>query len=593
MDAITFDATVFATPSVITLGGSELPTVTDSLVIMGPGAAWASIDANHLSRIFHVDDGIFGNHIVVEIVGLTLTGGMASGLSPADEGGAIFSREMLTVRASVIAGNAADHRGGGIFAYGPQTTIQDSILSGNSAARGGAIYAIQPLQGDYVTTIQNSTLSGNTAIRSAQAFSGRGGGLATSASSGITTIEYSTLSGNTAFYGGGVFFQAFGNATAMLRNSTLSENYAYFGGGAAFNLLSASANATIRNSTLSGNSAVYGGGVNINASASNTATLQNSTLTENYAYNGGGIFSSGSDPTITSSIVAVNTGARPDIEGTASVTNSLIGDNTGSGLAEAQTPDGNGNLVGKPAAAGGTGVIDPSLGPLGNHGGPTLTHELLVGSRALDLGANPAGLTYDQRGVPYVRSSGTGVDMGAVELQVSPDVDGDFNDDGIYDLLDIDALSAAIAAGTHDPLFDLTDDGLVNLADRDAWLAEAGGTNLGAGRIYLLGDANLDGVVDGQDFILWNSHKFTASNQWSRGDFNADDVVDGQDFILWNTNKFTSSDLRLGGGIRLVSELPVSAHWSPLCRVAAEEDILDRPGGKHRDIRTASAPLGE
>ena len=29
---------------------------------------------------------------------------------------------------------------------------------------------------------------------------------------------------------------------------------------------------------------------------------------------------------------------------------------------------------------------------------------------------------------------------------------------------------------------------------------------------------------------------------WSHGDFNGDGVVDGQDFILWNGNKFTSSD---------------------------------------------------
>ncbi len=132
--------------------------------------------------------------------------------------------------------------------------------------------------------------------------------------------------------------------------------------------------------------------------------------------------------------------------------------------------------------------------------------------------------------------------------------DGDFNDDGLYDLLDIDALVGVIAAQSHNPLFDLTQDGLVDLADRDAWLAEAGGINLGPGRVYRLGDANLDGVVDGQDFILWNSNKFTATNQWSLGDFNADGVVDGQDFILWNSNKFTSAQrpVLLHGATRIV-----------------------------------------
>ncbi len=54
------------------------------------------------------------------------------------------------------------------------------------------------------------------------------------------------------------------------------------------------------------------------------------------------------------------------------------------------------------------------------------------------------------------------------------------------------------------------------------------------------GDANGDGTVDGQDFIVWNSHKFTSGNDWTTGDFNGDGFTDGQDFIMWNTNKFMS-----------------------------------------------------
>ncbi len=122
-------------------------------------------------------------------------------------------------------------------------------------------------------------------------------------------------------------------------------------------------------------------------------------------------------------------------------------------------------------------------------------------------------------------------------------VDGDFNDDSLYDCLDINALVAEIAAGTHDLSFDLTGDGLVNLADRDAWLAEAGAINLGPGRAYRVGDANLDGVVDGQDFIRWNAYKFSSTTAWCDGNFNGDFFVDGHDFILWNANKFTSSDV--------------------------------------------------
>ena len=79
-----------------------------------------------------------------------------------------------------------------------------------------------------------------------------------------------------------------------------------------------------------------------------------------------------------------------------------------------------------------------------------------------------------------------------------------------------------IVAGTNSPLYDLTDDGLVNLADRDQWLADAGALNLTSGNPYLLGDSNLDGVVDGQDFIIWNGNKFTSTGKWSQADWNAD-----------------------------------------------------------------------
>ena len=119
---------------------------------------------------------------------------------------------------------------------------------------------------------------------------------------------------------------------------------------------------------------------------------------------------------------------------------------------------------------------------------------------------------------------------------------GDFDDNGLYECADIDALVIQIAAGTNEAAFDLTGDGFVNIADRDAWLAEAGAAQLTSGNAYLLGDANLDGTVDGQDFVIWNANKFTAQPGWCAGDFSADGFVDGQDFVLWNSNKFTTAD---------------------------------------------------
>ncbi|MEM8681227.1 MAG: glycoside hydrolase family 30 beta sandwich domain-containing protein, partial [Planctomycetota bacterium] len=122
-------------------------------------------------------------------------------------------------------------------------------------------------------------------------------------------------------------------------------------------------------------------------------------------------------------------------------------------------------------------------------------------------------------------------------------VPADFDDNGSLSIEDLDRLVAAIATGDHPDLFDLNADGLVNLADRDQWLVVAGETNLASGNPYLVGDANLDGTVDGQDFLAWNNHKFGPTGAWSEGDFNADGVTDGQDFILWNNTKFTSAEI--------------------------------------------------
>ena len=118
-------------------------------------------------------------------------------------------------------------------------------------------------------------------------------------------------------------------------------------------------------------------------------------------------------------------------------------------------------------------------------------------------------------------------------------VNCDFDGDGSCTGVDIDQLTAAIAGGTADLTFDLTGDGAVNGDDLSLWLVEAGNLNLGAP--YLVGDADLNGFVDGQDFIAWNGNKFTQRDAWTGGDFDANGIVDGQDFILWNGNKFTSS----------------------------------------------------
>ena len=126
---------------------------------------------------------------------------------------------------------------------------------------------------------------------------------------------------------------------------------------------------------------------------------------------------------------------------------------------------------------------------------------------------------------------------------VSQPLGPDFNQDGNVDGHDIDLLMEQLVNGPANPtVFDLNGDGAVSLLDRNEWLARAGALNLPSGNAYPMGDANLDGVTDGQDFLAWNNHKFTAATAWTQGNFTADGVIDGQDFIVWNDHKFTSAN---------------------------------------------------
>ncbi|MEM7315457.1 MAG: PEP-CTERM sorting domain-containing protein [Planctomycetota bacterium] len=160
----------------------------------------------------------------------------------------------------------------------------------------------------------------------------------------------------------------------------------------------------------------------------------------------------------------------------------------------------------------------------------------------IDLGFHPVSdLVNDGY---YDSSSDTGkLIANALLFTASPDntPELDLNDDGQLDCTDIDVLTEAIVGAIPDLLFDLTGDGIVNIDDRNLWLAEAGPQNGLAGG-YLPGDANLDGVVDVGDFNIWNANKFSNQARWCLADFTTDGVVDVSDFAVWNANKFTASN---------------------------------------------------
>lgn len=137
----------------------------------------------------------------------------------------------------------------------------------------------------------------------------------------------------------------------------------------------------------------------------------------------------------------------------------------------------------------------------------------------------------------------------------------DFNGDGACDCADVNPLVAKIAGGINNTDYDVNGDGTVDIDDLGEWLMLAGERHLVSGLPYLMGDANLDGTVDGQDFIAWNDHKFTSTPAWCAGDFNADGIVDGQDFVQWNNHKFMSAD-------GLLASVPEPSGWAGAVLVA-------------------------
>lgn len=224
-------------------------------------------------------------------------------------------------------------------------------------------------------------------------------------------------------------------------------------------------------------------------------------------------------------------------------------------------------------------------------GGPTTLVEYVGQGRAtvVGLAAGRDGLYFTDL---YKDLNATSpIEAGARVLRVryvSPTPDGDFNNDGFWNCDDINALTAAIAAGNNPAAFDLTGDSLVNALDRDAWLVEGGANNPATtnGNAFRPADANLDGVVDGTDFGIWNSNKFTNGSAWCLGNFNSDAVIDGSDFGVWNANKFTSSDQRRGTGS--LPQLPVEplrparndmlmSHLSTARDDREKPEVIDRP----------------
>jgi CSLREA domain-containing protein len=253
------DTITFAVTGSITVGPVEpaLPAITQSVSILGPGAAQL--------QIYRPTTGyglsFSGPGQVFEVSGLSVTGlgapsgGVSAGAgaitidsvrlwSNLGSGGLVVSNmATVTVTNSLIDGNTASAGGGLNNTFG-RVLVVNSVISDNGVGfNGGGVYNLGHLEivgslvalneigggmgdsiggGIYssssaVLTMTNSTLSGNLADDPNG--SGFGGGLFTS---GTTTLNNVTITGNTAD-GAGAGLRV-GGGTTTLRNSLIANS---------------------------------------------------------------------------------------------------------------------------------------------------------------------------------------------------------------------------------------------------------------------------------------------------------------------------------------------------------------------------------
>lgn len=443
--------------------------VTGELTIIGAGAAQTIIDGNDLDRVLHVlpganlklsgvtirngsainagglhnggtlelidsiiednevsgADNSVGGGIGNSVGLLSLTRVTVRGNSATVNGGGLYnSSGIISITDSTFENNSADIDGGGLSIFNGSLTMTGGSITGNSAGVDGGGLSVE----NALVSLTEVTVSSNTAVED-------GGGLNSFGSAELRLFT-STVTGNIATsFGGGI--RNFG-ATLGVTDSTISNNQSGTSGGGidndrglaeitnsiiANNLATEDGGGTnnfmgtlgVSNSTYSANQATrFGGGVHNGDSA--TATIINATLTLNTAgETGGGIHSIGSI-SVGNTIVAGNTAIDfgPDVVGVfTTLGTNIIGD---VGPALGLVHDTDGDQVGTSGSP-----IDPLLSPLGDNGGPTLSHALTIDSPAIDAGTTDGAAAADQTGNQRLldgdRDGNLAVDIGAVEFR--------------------------------------------------------------------------------------------------------------------------------------------------------------------------------
>ena len=332
--------------------------ITGNTKIRVSGDTMATIDANDMDRAIDVRPGgsLTGSRLV------------------------ILDGELSPTAFADNAGGGIRVSGGAVLKLSRSIVLSNEILGTNGRPHGGGIIAAGVARLDRVLLSENSARLG--------------GGMALS--SGQLTLSRSTVDLNTsALAGGGVYLAGAGNSSARIDRSTISRNHSFattsgLGGAGIYSTGQEGDDFRVVNTTISGNNSnSAGGGIFVNTGdlQVNAATITNNTADyeEGGTAHGGGVaggFGHYDNSIIADNINPLAPGNEEDCDPNADPIKgklNLVGDDTGCKE--------NGNVV----------TADPKLEALGDFGGPTFTHKLLKGSKAIGRAANSAP-PKDQRG---------------------------------------------------------------------------------------------------------------------------------------------------------------------------------------------------
>ena len=157
--------------------------------------------------------------------------------------------------------------------------------------------------------------------------------------------------------------------------------------------------------------------------------------------------------------------------------------------------------------------------------------------------ADGQGDSLQRRGPTFLGNSvsswaATSATPGAVSFLSN--ASGDLNGDGIADDLDIDMMISAVVAGRGSLFLDLDGSGNVDKADTTFLIENILGS--------LMGDANLDGVVDQGDMNAVSLNWLTTGcATWANGNFDGDQRVDAMDLNYVGVNWMRAAAAPVGG----------------------------------------------